>query len=136
MKKSMLFAALAAALIVVLAAACAPSTDESKTPHDVFAGAEFTDNEVIVVLVEGYSYSHLSPSDFPDINVAGIEVLMAAHDSGCDICLITLTTHDKTNVVNSVRKMQNYSFIKYAEPNYIYEAECETGEPAAARRSA
>ena len=136
MKKKILFAVLAAVLVAAVMTACTPAPDESKTPHDVSAGAEFTDNEVIVVLVEGYSYSRLSPSDFPNINVAGIEVLMTAHGSGCDICLITLTTHDKTNVVNSVRKMQNYSFIKYAEPNYIYEAECDAGEPAAARRSA
>ena len=82
---------------------------------------EFTDNDILLVMTPENNFREYTVNDFSNIGCVKIEDLSIDPEKGklCRILHLTLDTHSKQNVLDSIKILEERDDIYSAEPNYI-----------------
>lgn len=88
---------------------------------------EFTDNEIIIMVMPDYNFTPYTKDAFSEIGCVGVKELTRDVEESIvnRIILLTLSTHSKQNVLNAIASLELRDDIYSAEPNYIQQI-CET----------
>lgn len=91
----------------------------------------FTDNEILIVIMPFANFHSYSISSFSDIGCTQIEELSynIIENQLSRIIKLTLAENSKQNVLNSIRWLEEKSDIYSAEPNYIGSFEVIAQDP-------
>ena len=82
---------------------------------------DFTDNDILLVMTPENNFREYTVNDFSNIGCIEIEDLTNKPKEGklCRILHLTLDTHSKQNVLDSIKILEERDDIYSAEPNYI-----------------
>lgn len=119
------------------------SADEEKIICDATLDDDFADNQVLILLnnKKSLELKEYTPTDFPEItdleavvdySTSQIDIIKAQREAGAtsdeahwvdeskfhQMILLTLNTHSKQRVLDVVKILEQYNYVRRAEPNY------------------
>ncbi len=99
---------------------------------------DFTDNEILIITMPFANFKEYNVEDFESINCINIEEISynIKENVLCRIIELTIDGHNKQNVLEAIKILEDRNDIYSAQPNYIYQdSTIDTALPAAANNS-
>lgn len=130
MKKRILAAILAAAVFLFSCIPVSSETNNAET-NNIYEDAEFDTGSVIAVIKQPTGTYRLSSveASLEELGISEVKSLepscprSASSFSVCstsELCKLTLANPGRENVLETVRRLNELSYVEDAEPNYIY----------------
>lgn len=80
---------------------------------------DFTDDEIILITDNYFSDKEFTTADFHMIEVEKVE-LITKYSTGSRYYLVTLKNKGKQSVIDAIRKLEIFAFVKSASPNMTF----------------